>query len=63
MKEMVPAGITEKRPFLRLAEKQKQAKICFSPKKHSKKAKRLIFIGEKGTFPFDNFSRSWLEHG
>ena len=40
--EMVLAGITEKRPFLRFAEN--------GPKKHSKKAKRLIFIGGKGLF-------------
>ena len=40
--DLVPAGITEKRPFLR------SAKNPFSSKKHPKFAKRLIFILEKG---------------
>merc|ERR1712055_815135 len=63
---MVPAGITEKRPFLRFAEKRKKGpKIRFFPKKLPKLAKRLIFIGEKGTFSFPQLlpvvARTWLE--
>merc|ERR1712055_1188403 len=62
---MVPAGITEKRPFLRFAEKRKKGpKIRFFPKKLPKLAKRLIFIGEKGTFSFPQLlpvvARTWL---
>ena len=63
---MVPAGITEKRPFLRFAEKRKTGrKSVFSQKKLPKFAKRLIFIGEKGTFSFPQLlpvvARTWLE--
>ena len=63
--EPVPAGITEKRPFLRFAEKRKTGrKSVFFPKKLPKLAKRLIFIGEKGTFSFPQLlpvvARTWL---
>ena len=63
--EPVPAGITEKRPFLRFAEKRKTGrKSVFFPKKLPKFAKRLIFIGEKGTFSFPQLlpvvARTWL---
>ena len=40
-------------------------KIRFSPKNHPKKDKRLLFIGEKGTFSFAQLcpvvARTWLE--
>ena len=63
--EPVPAGITEKRPFLRFAEKRKTGrKSVFFQKKLPKLAKRLIFIGEKGTFSFPQLlpivARTWL---
>jgi len=62
---MVPAGITEKRPFLRFAEKRKTGrKSVFFQKKLPKFAKILIFIGEKGTFSFPQLlpvvARTWL---
>ena len=59
--DLVPAGITEKEPFLRLTKKWFLAKI----KKHPNFAKRLIFIKERGTFLFPQLflavARTWLE--
>ena len=62
----VPAGFTEKRPFLHFAEKRKTGrKSVFFEKKLQKFAKRLIFIGEKATFSFPQLfpvvARTWLE--
>ena len=49
----VRARITEKRPFLRSAEKCFfLPKMGFIPKNHPKFLKRLIFIWEKATFFF-----------
>ena len=64
--DLVWARITEKPPFLRLAEKSFFGqKSVFPPKKHQKFAKRLIFILEKGTFlfaqPCPDGARTWLE--
>ena len=53
--DLIWAVITEKRPFLCLAEKCFLAKNLFSPKKDPKFSKRLIFILEKGTFWFAQF--------
>ena len=49
-----------------LPKSGKQAEnLFFSQKKHTKLAKRLIFIGEKGTFSFPQLfpvvARTWLE--
>ena len=41
--DLVPAGITEKLPFLRFAEKRKTGQKSVFKKKHPKSAKRLIF--------------------
>ena len=59
------AGFTEKRPFLRFAEKRKTGrKSFFFSKQLPKFAKRLIFIGEKGIFFFWQLcpvvARTWL---
>ena len=64
--EPVPTGITEKRPFLRLAEKRKTGrKSVFRYSNHPKLSKRLIFIWEKGTFSFWQLcpvvAGTWLE--
>ena len=45
------SGVFGKNPFF------------FLQKRHPKSAKRLISIGEKGTFFLHNFTRSWLERG
>ena len=57
--------ITEKQPFLRLAEKCFFGQKCVSfQKKHPKYPKRLIFTLEKGTFFFEQFFQkvflNWL---
>ena len=64
--EPVPTGITEKRPFLRLAEKRKTGrKSVFRYSNHPKLSKRLIFIWEKATFSFWQLcpvlAGTWLE--
>ena len=64
--EPVPTGITEKRPFLRLAEKRKTGqKSVFRYSNHPKLSKRLIFIWEKATFSFwqlcTGLAGTWLE--
>ena len=50
--DLVPAGITEKRPFLRSTEKCFMPQSVFPKKKHPIFAKRPIFILEKGTYFF-----------
>ena len=62
----IRAGITEKRQFLRSAEKCFfWSKMGFNPKNHPKFLKRLIFIWEKATFFFEQLfpvvARTWLE--
>ena len=52
-------------PGRNLAKGGNGPKIRFSPKKQSKKGKRLIFIGGRGTFSFAQLcpvvARTWLE--
>ena len=52
-------------PGRNLAKSGNGPKIRFSPKKQSKKGKRLIFIGGRGTFSFAQLcpvvARTWLE--
>ena len=55
--DLVPAVNTEKRPFLRLAEKCFLAKNPFFPKKHLKFAKGLIFIWKRVLFCLQIFAR------
>ena len=52
--DLVPAEITEKRPFLRFAEKRffGPKSVFFKKKKHQNSAKTLLFIWENGTFFF-----------
>ena len=64
--DLVPAGITEKRLLLCMAEKSFFfAKNPFFPKKHLQFAETLIFIWEKGTFLFAQLfsvvASTWLE--
>ena len=60
--DLVPAGITKKRPFLRLAEKRFFGKKSVE-KKHLISAKTLLFIWENGTFLFAQLflvvARTW----
>ena len=49
--------------FYVLPKSGKRAENPFFSKQLPKFAKRLIFIGEKGIFFFDNFARSWPKHG
>ena len=48
--DLVPARITEKRPFYVWPKSVFLAKNLFFPKKHPKFAKRLIFLCKKGSF-------------
>ena len=62
--DLVPPGITEKRPFLRFAEKRKTGrKSVFFQKNFRNLLKDWYSLGKRVLFPFHNFSRSWLEHG
>ena len=59
------AGITEKRPLLRSAEKCFfWPKMHLNPKKQPKFLKRLMFIWEKATYLFEQLlpvvARTWL---
>ena len=60
--DLIWAGITEKRPFLRLAEKCFFGQKSVFPHKRPKIFKKTDIL-EKGTFLFAQFLRSWPEHG
>ena len=56
----VPAGITEKRPLLRFAEKWKTGrKSVFRQKTTPKRTKDCYSFGERVLFHLHNFARSW----